>query len=310
MRFYMDLFFKIIFAFSILPFLIAEKMQTKFTIRLDPQVVDTLYSQPQAVSRLENKDIDEASGLAFSWTNPNILYTHNDSGGDPVVFMLDTMGKDKGRILLEGVSNRDWEDIAIGPGQKPNESYIYVGDIGDNDSRHSDIRIFRFPEPRSWKEEISIKPEKITLKYPDGARDAETLMVDPVSGDLFILSKRDSSNTLYTVAADKLWENTGVKTMEKVMKLPITMSTAGDISKDGSQIIIKNYWVIYHWDRKEGESVPEALAREPILLPYTPEPQGEAITFFPDGKGYFTLSEKRMRVEPVLYKYTRLNNPY
>ncbi|HSI74714.1 MAG TPA: hypothetical protein VK957_02415 [Lunatimonas sp.] len=308
MRFYMDLLFKIIFAFSILPFLIAEKMQTKFTIRLDPQVVDTLYSQPQGVSRLENKEIDEASGLAFSWTNPNILYTHNDSGGDPIVYMLDTLGKDKGRILLEGVSNRDWEDIAIGPGQKANESYIYIGEIGDNDSKHSDIRIYRFPEPRFWKEEISVKPEKITLKYPDGARDAETLMVDPVSGDLFILSKRDSSNTLYTVAADKLWEKTGVKTMEKVMKLPVTMSTAGDISKDGRQIIIKNYWVIYYWDRKEGESVPETLAREPILLPYTPEPQGEAITFFPDGKGYYTLSEKRMRVDPVLYKYSRLNN--
>lgn len=309
MKFYIDLILKIIFAFSILPFLIAEKIQTKFTIRLDPQVVDTLYSQPQAVSKLENKEIDEASGLAFSWTNPNILYTHNDSGGDPVVFMLDTMGNDKGKIFLEGVSNRDWEDIAIGPGQKSNESYIYVGDIGDNRAKYNEIRLYRFPEPRVWQKEITVKPETIKLKYPDGARDAETLMVDPLSGDLFILSKRDSSNTLYTVAADKLWENTGVKTMEKVMKLPITMSTAGDISKDGRQIVIKNYWVIYYWDRKEGESVPEALARKPILLPYTPEPQGEAITFSPDGNGYFTLSEKRLRVEPVLYKYTMLHNP-
>jgi hypothetical protein len=186
--------------------------------------------------------------------------------------------------------------------------YIYVGDIGDNRAKHNEIRLYRFPEPRFWQKEITIKPETIKLKYPDGARDAETLMVDPLSGDLFILSKRDSSNTLYTVAADKLWENTGVKTMEKVMKLPITMSTAGDISKDGLQIIIKNYWVIYYWDRREGESIPEALAREPILLPYTPEPQGEAITFFPNGKGYYTLSEKRLRVEPVLYKYTKLHN--
>lgn len=307
MKFYIDLFLKIIFAFSILPFLIAEKMQTRFTIRLDPQVIDTLYSQPQAISKLENKEIDEASGLAFSWTNPNILYTHNDSGGDPVVFMLDTMGKDMGKIFLEGVSNRDWEDIAIGPNQKFNKSYIYVGEIGDNNAKYSNIRLYRFPEPSSWQKEISVKPETITLKYPDGAKDAETLMVDPLSGDLFILSKRDSSNTLYTVTADKLWENTGVKTLEKVMKLPITMSTAGDISKDGSQIVIKNYWVIYYWDRREGESVPEALAREPILLPYTPEPQGEAIAFFPDGNGYFTLSEKRLRVEPVLYKYTKLH---
>lgn len=309
MKFYFDLFLKIIFAFSILPFLISEKMQTKFTIRLDPQVVDTLYSQPQAVAKIENKQVDEASGLAFSWTNPNILYTHNDSGGDPILYMLDTLGKDKGKIFLEGVSNRDWEDIAIGLGQNTSESYIYVGEIGDNDAKYSEIRVLRFPEPKSWKEEIIVNPETITLKYPDGAKDAETLMVDPLSGDLFILSKRDSSNTLYTVTADKLWKKTGIITMDKVMKLPITMSTAGDISRDGRQIIIKNYWVIYYWERKEGESVPEALARDPILLPYTPEPQGEAIAFFPNGKGYFTLSEKRLRVEPVLYKYAKLHNP-
>ncbi len=307
MKFYTDLFLKIIFAFSIIPFLIAEKMQEKFTIRLDPQVVDTLFSPPKAVSKIQNKQIDEASGLVYSRTHPNILYTHNDSGGDAVLYMLDTLGKDKGRIFLEGVTNRDWEDIAIGPGLKSNQSYVYVGDIGDNDSKYSDIRLFRFPEPKSWQNEIYVNPEKITLKYPDGARDAETLMVDPLSGDLFILSKRDSSNTLYTVTADKLWDRTPEKKLKKVMKLPITMSVAGDISKDGLQIVIKNYWVIYYWDRRQGETVPEALSREPILLPYTPEPQGEAVTFFQDGKGYYTLSEKRLRVEPVLYKYTKLN---
>jgi len=307
MKFYMDLFLRVIFAFSILPFLIAEKMQEKFTIRLDPQVVDTLFSQPQAVSKLENKQIDEASGLAFSWTFPNIIYTHNDSGGEPIVYMMDTLGQDKGKIFLEGVRNRDWEDIAIGPGKDPNQSYIYVGEIGDNNAKYDEIRVFRFPEPKSWQKEISVKPETIRLKYPDGARDAETLMVDPLSGDLFILSKRDSSNTLFTVPAEKLWDKTVEKTLEKVMKLPITMSVAGDISKDGRQIIIKNYWVIYYWERSEGESVPEALSREPILLPYKPEPQGEAITFFPNGNGYYTLSEKRLRVEPVLYKYTKVN---
>lgn len=309
MKYYTQLFLKIIFAFSILLFLISEKLQEKFTIRLDPQVVDTLFSQPKAISQLENKQIDEASGLVFSWTNPNILYTHNDSGGDPVVYMLDTMGKDKGKIFLDGVKNRDWEDIAIGPGPTSNQAFIYVGEIGDNDAKYAGIRLFRFAEPKVWQNEIHVKPEILSLKYPDGAKDAETLMVDPLSGDLFILSKRDSSNTLYTIPAEKLWGNKAEIMLEKVMRLPITMSVAGDISKDGRQIIIKNYWVIYHWERKEGESVPETLSREPILLPYTPEPQGEAIAFFPNGEGYFTLSEKRMRIEPILYKYTKLSSP-
>nr|MBI1232684.1 hypothetical protein [Cytophagales bacterium] len=306
MKYYIELFFKIVFAFSILPFLIAEKMQEKFTIRIDPQVVDTLYSQPKAVSKLENKAIDEASGLVVSWKNPNLLYTHNDSGGDPVIYMLDSLGKDRGTIFLEGAKNRDWEDIAIGPGKNSTQSYVYVGEIGDNDAKYEHIAFLRFPEPTKSQRELRVTPEKIQLKYPDGPKDAETLMIDPLSGDLFILTKRDSSNTLYTVQEKNLWNQSTPVILEKVMKLPITMSVAGDISKDGRHIVIKNYWVVYYWERKEGETVPEALSRDPILLPYTPEPQGEAVAFFQNGRGYFTLSEKKMRVDPILYRYDRL----
>lgn len=306
MKYYINLFFKIVFAFSILPFLIAEKMQKKFTIRIDPQVVDTIYSQPKAVAKLENKAIDEASGLVVSWNDPNLLFTHNDSGGDPVIYMLDSLGKDRGTIILEGVKNRDWEDIAIGPGKNSTQSYVYVGEIGDNIGRYEHISVLRFPEPVNRQRELRVTPEEIQLKYPDGAKDAETLMIDPLSGDMFILTKRDSSNTLYTVKEENLWNQSTTVILEKVMKLPITMSVAGDISKDGRHIVIKNYWVIYYWERKEGESVPEALSRDPILLPYTPEPQGEAVAFFPNGRGYFTLSEKRMSMDPVLYRYDRL----
>jgi hypothetical protein len=80
---------------------------------------------------------------------------------------------------------------------------------------------------------------------------------------------------------------------------------AGDISRDGTKILIKNYFSIYFWERQQGESIPQALQRSPKRLPYVPEPQGEAIGFNSDGSAFFTISEKRFNVQPTLYRYSK-----
>ncbi|MEX2511387.1 MAG: hypothetical protein WD398_00665 [Cyclobacteriaceae bacterium] len=308
MNYFYDLILKLFFLISILPFLLSEKLHQKYNLRINHQVVDGFFSGPNAAGKLENKEIDEASGMVVSRTHKNLIYTHNDSGGHPIVFMIDTLAGDRGKIVLEGIENRDWEDIAIGPGPIEGKSYVYVGDIGDNFSKNENLFIYRFPEPELIDDTIIIHPEKIMLEYPDGPKDAETLMIDPWNGDLFILTKRDSSNTLYRASFEELKEETqvGSHLLEKVLKIPITMSAAGDISADGKQILIKNYWVIYYWLRREGESIPQALQRKPVLLPYNPEPQGESIAFVPNGNTYFTLSEKKLRVDPVLFRYDRI----
>ncbi|PRY85491.1 hypothetical protein CLW00_11272 [Mongoliibacter ruber] len=294
--------FKVFLIFVSLPFLISQRVPQAKYLPLIPMYQDSLFSGPKTVGRLENREIDEASGLAFSRVHAGILYTHNDSGGDPFVFILDTLGKDQGKIILEGVKNRDWEDIAVGPGPQANTSYIYVGEIGDNNAGHREIQIHRFPEPKKLEKSQKVKPETLTLVYPDGPRDAETLMIDPITKDIFILSKRDSANILYRTTQDAFGKKGKVE-LEKVMTLDFTMSVAGDISSDGSQILIKNYLAVFYWQRNPGETIPEALSRNPVILPYKPEPQGEAIAFDPLGKSYFTLSEKRFQIEPVLYRY-------
>lgn len=303
MKSFTEIALKLFFLFSIVPFLLSEKFYDKYDFRLSNKVVDSLFSGPHALGKLDNKEINEASGLVSSKIHPFLLYTHNDSGGAPVIFMIDTLGSYKGKIHLTGVRNRDWEDIAIGPGK--NQDYIYVGDIGDNESYRDEIQLYRFPEPTVLEEEIIVQPEKITLKYPGGPMDAETLMVDPWSGDVFILSKRDTSNTLFRAPADQL--DKGEVLLEKIMKLPITVAVGGDISVDGKQIAIKNYWVIYYWKREEGESIPDAFKRKPQQLPYKPEPQGEAIGFSSDGSRFYTLSENKFRITPVLYQHLKLD---
>lgn len=304
MKFYIDTAFKLLFLLSTLPFLLSEKLYDKYDFRLSGNITDSLYSAPKGLGTLDNEHIDEASGLVASKVHPFLLYTHNDSGGEPEVYMIDTLGKYQGKVVLEGVRNHDWEDIAIGPSKEAELSYIYVGDIGDNNAKRDKVQVYRFPEPKELEREITVKPERINLTYPDGPRDAETLLVDPWNGDLLVLSKRDTSNTLYRATAEQLDAQEVV--LEKVMKLPVTMAVGGDISADGKQILIKNYWAVYYWEREEGESLAEVFARKPVQLPYKPEPQGEAIGFSASGDRYYTLSESRFRIKPVLYQYHNL----
>jgi hypothetical protein len=308
MGFLFEKLLKLFFLFSIIPFLLSEKLQKKYDLKLHPQVTYSIFSGPKKVAAIEEKFLDETSGMAVSRKFPEIIYLHNDSGGSAELFLLDTLGKYRGKILLEGTKNRDWEDLAIGPGPAAGQSYLYLGDIGDNFSVHEELLIYRFPEPPVLQGELSVNPERIKLRYPDGAKDAETLLLDPLSGDLYLLTKRDARNTLYRAAAADLQDGSTVE-LEKVLELPITLSVAGDISADGRQVAIKNYWVVYYWERDPALSLEETLRQPARLLPYEPEPQGEALAFSPDGNSYFTLSEKKLRVQPVLYRYARVPVP-
>ena len=88
------------------------------------------------LSEIKDKKLSEVSGLASSIRNPGLLWAHNDSGNRPEVFLIDDKCDIKRIVVLDGIKNRDWEDIAVGPGPDSTKSYVYVGDIGDNDGVH------------------------------------------------------------------------------------------------------------------------------------------------------------------------------
>jgi hypothetical protein len=266
------------------------------------QRIDSLFLAGIPLRKLANPLLEEVSGLVASQRYPNRLYVHTDSGGESAVFVLDTLGNELGRLELTGLKNRDWEDIAIGPG--PNgTSYIYIAEIGDNEAKHEEIYLYRFAEPELLQAIPSDAIDQVKLQFPGGPKDAETLLADPIMGSLFLVSKREPKNALYQVPATAFDE--GSATVEKVHEFDFNSSVAGDISKDGSQILIKTYLAVFYWKRTEKQSLVEALKVAPMRLPYAPEPQGEAIGFNFKGDSYFTLSEKRNGVTPTLYRYPK-----
>ncbi len=266
--------------------------------------------QPVTTGRLEDKRMDEISGIAASAVNPDIFYVHNDSGDTSRFFAINAEGKLKATYYFKGMARglgvTDCEDIAIGPGPIKNKSYIYLGDIGDNGGNHKNIAIYRFNEPvLSAKDSVSnIKSAVLYLKYPDGPRDAETLMVDPLEKLLYIVSKRQDSVAVYTTPLKFNDGDTVILTRQCKLHfkgLPLMRwITAGDISADGSQILLKSYATVYYWKREAGEPVWKAMQRKPEELRYEQEHQGEAIGFTHDGRAYLTTSEG---VYAPIYKY-------
>jgi hypothetical protein len=132
-------------------------------------------------------ELPEGSGLAVSKRTPGRLWAHNDSG-QPVIFALDSSGKVTGRVQVTGAMVDDWEAIAVGP--CGNRSCLHIGDIGDNEANRKRVTVYRLPEPETASGSAAVA-EVFHATYPDGAHDAEALLIDG-DGRLYIVTKGET----------------------------------------------------------------------------------------------------------------------
>jgi hypothetical protein len=250
--------------------------------------------------------IKEASGLVSSWKNKGYLWTHNDSGNPAELFLVDSKGTIKLTCRLKGIRNRDWEDITIGPGNG-SESYLYVGDIGDNEARYEFKYIYRLIEPDlgAGADQLIEMVDTLVVSLPDGKLDAEAMAIDPITGDLFLFSKREQNNHVYRIEASALVSGDTISAA-KLGTIPYFNLVAADISLDGKEVLAKTYAEVLYWKVNEEETVARVFTRKPIILKYEPEPQGESIAWALDGSGYYTVSERREKEIPKLLFYQRV----
>src|SRR4051794_40528468 len=243
--------------------------------------------------------LTEASGIAASRRNPEVLWTHNDAGNPAQVFALDTQGRLLGTYSIPG--NTDTEDIAVGPGPITNVSYLYLGDIGDNNAARANIKVYQIPEPAvyGWQYTNPVTSgmkgaRSITFTYPDGAHNAESLFVDPITGDLFIVTKTTTTSRIYTAPKSQLDTNNSF-TLTFVRTIAFDVPNAADISPTGGEIVVRQEDFAKLWIRTNGQSISSAFDGPAISIPVTGvangEPNGEAIGFDANGSGYYTISE-------------------
>ncbi|WP_327253442.1 WD40 repeat domain-containing protein [Streptomyces sp. NBC_01244] len=215
--------------------------------------------------------IKESSGLTASRIHPGVYWTHNDSDDGPYVYAVDSAtGKTVARITLTGIGTpRDIEGISLGP-----DGRLYVGDIGDNrGGSWNHVWIYRFAEPRTLRD-ATLKAEQFTVKYADGPRNAEALMVHPVTGRVYIASKDEKAGGLYE--GPESLSASGTNTFRRIGDVPWV--TDGAFSPDGGRLALRGYlWAkTYPW--KDGRPAGDG---EAVAAPW--QGQAESVTYTADG---------------------------
>ena len=255
--------------------------------------------------QMDDKVMEEASGLAYSRNQEGIIWTQNDHGDDPRVIAISEEGQRVAIVTLEGVENTDWEDVATTV--LDGESMLLVADTGNNDFDRDPLSIFRFKEPIVDGEDMSVPREEIEdlqVRYPDFSYDCEALTVDQNTGDIFMFTKdrENSISEVYRYPAPQSKANNPF-TLEHVATLPLFWITGGDISPDGNTLALTNKQEAFSFTKPEGMSWPEFLVNnpEPCKLQVEEEVQREAIAV--TREGYWTTSECKKNPPCPLWFY-------
>ena len=278
--------------------------QVENSNRADKKVSER-YGKLEIVGTIKTGEITESSGIIASKCQENVFWTHNDSGDGAFVFALDSKGEKLGTWKVKDAKNIDWEDIAAF--KNPNgECFLYIGDIGNNTRVRNDLTIYRVREPKveganvnsSKKIPVSTESaEAIKFDYPDVRHDAETLLVHPKTGDIYVLSKRlQGAAGVYKLPANYSLGKTN--RLEKIADfavpaLPNGFVTGGDISPDGKRIVICDYFAAYEIVLPENaQNFDEIWKEKPEIVQLGERAQGEAVCCSADGNSIYATSEK------------------
>jgi hypothetical protein len=263
------------------------------------------YGPPTKLATLKDPAINESSGLVASRTTPGAYWTHNDSGDGPFIYAIDTRGESLGTFRVTGAHARDWEDIAAGPGPQRNRSYLYIGDIGDNNQARPEVIVYRIPEPQlkssdknsTQKHPQTTEPaEAIRLVYPDGKYDAEALMVHPTSGNIYIMTKVAFANPTVYEAAAPLTSGQPI-TMKRIGEVHVPSIfggaiTGGSISPDGRHVALCDYFQGYELVLPASSKNFDDIWKEKMTgFDLGKRKQGESITYRLDGNALLATSE-------------------
>lgn len=263
------------------------------------------YDAPQIIGTIKTPEITESSGVVDSRCNENVLWTHNDSGDGSFIYALDKKGAKLGTFRVAGAKNVDWEDIATFK-NPAGECFLYIGDIGNNDLDRDELTVYRVKEPivtgdTNSSREKPIETEKaeaIKFSYPDSTHNAETLMVHPATGDVYIVTKEDSDPAgVYKLPANYNANspNKPEKISDfKVPAIPYGLLTGGDVSPDGKHVVICDYFAAYEINLPaNAKNFDEIWKQDITKINLGERKQGEAIAYSANGKSLYATSEKK-----------------
>lgn len=232
------------------------------------------------------EEVKETSGL---FMHNGRLWTHNDSGGKPILYGLDTTTFEVvQKITFSNVKNKDWEDVCI------DAENVYVGDFGNNKGARKDLRILFFPLSLIPTEgNATIAVDSICFRFSDQTdfkkrkvHDFDCEAMFATDEYLYLLSKGWESGTtrLY-----RLPKKHGKQVAEVVNGFDSQGQISGaDYDRNNNILVIVGYvksiwkpfiYIIYDFD-EAGIN----LANHRFEMPQWTGSQIEGICFFDDGR--------------------------
>lgn len=269
------------------------------------EAVSADYGPPVVVGKIETGDVTESSGLSASECQ-DVLWTHNDAGNDALIFALGLTGKHLGTWKVEGAQSVDWESIATHRGEN-GECSLLIGDFGDNDESRREVAIYRVPEPAVSAEAASsgaarplmtAKAELMKYTYADGSQNAETILVHPQSGDIYIVTKEKSGPAAVHRIKQQYGSSEILKT-EKVASVsvpstPEGLITGGSFSPDGTRLMLCDTKGGYEFVLPAGSTnIDDIWKQKPVPVNVGDRKQGEGVSYGRDGVTLYASSEKK-----------------
>ena len=219
-------------------------------------------SHLRVAARIQAPAIRECSGIVASRQFAGVFWVHNDSGNAPQLFALDAAGRRLCTLDVQGVQNRDWEDLTL-----DDEGNLYVGDFGNNANRRRDLEVLviREPDPRDCAGEVQrvevIRripfhfPEQ--TQYPDPAvKNFDCEAIFWLDGSLYVFTKHrsDSRTVLY-----RLPEGDDTAAVRLGGFDAMGMVTAASVSRDDRWLVVLTYDYLHLFELQEGAASLESL---------------------------------------------------
>ncbi|WP_107985526.1 hypothetical protein [Rhodococcus sp. OK519] len=229
--------------------------------------------------------VAELSGLAVA---DGRTYGIGDSGTDDAVVVLDGECAVTGTVPVP-VDPYDIEDMGVGP-----DGRLWLSDTGDNQRVRSTVALISL-DPGSGDGQLH------RLTYPDGAHDAETLLIQRDGVPLIVTKEVLVANGIYRPAGGTALDGLaapGPSPLERVGEVRLgptttpggpvpvggsTLVTGGAVSADGTVAALRTYTDVYLFSAPDGDLVRALTTTTPVRVALPNQPQGEAIAFTPDG---------------------------
>ncbi|HEX2039425.1 MAG TPA: hypothetical protein VHF47_06790 [Acidimicrobiales bacterium] len=251
------------------------------------------YAPATELCRFADPRIDESSGVSASSRTDDWFFTHNDSGDSARFFAVDRTGATLAVFEVDDADADDWEDMARG--RNEGRPVLFLGDIGDNFRRRQSVVVYEVLEPRPKEGNAALKVlRRHELRYEDGPHDAETLLVHPRDGRIWVVTKeRDGVAGVYFAEAGTLRRQGDVR-LDALVRRPGTYAravTSGEIRADGRKVVLRTPFEAFEWTIDN--DVAAAFAGPPLRIPLPSTEQGEAIAYTRYGGSLLLTTEGR-----------------